>query len=113
MAQPWAVGFYHSKPWRAVQASYMRLPVPAGGGVCPPYMCERCYEEGRYVPAEIVHHKTWLTPENITDPAISLSHDNLMRVCRDCHAAIHAGGEFRRRVGFDENGRVVRLGTEG
>ena len=113
VAQSWAVKFYHSRGWRTVQASYMRREAPVGGGLCPPYMCERCFERGRLVPAEIVHHKVWLTPENITDPTVTLSYGNLMRVCRDCHAAIHSGeGDFRQRVGFDENGRVVRLGTE-
>lgn len=110
MAQDWAVKFYHSKAWRSVQASYMRRPVEVGGRTCPPGMCERCFEDGRLVPAEIVHHKTWLTPGNIGDPGVTLSYDNLMRVCRDCHAAIHSGGGFRQRVGFDENGRVTRLG---
>lgn len=111
MAKPWAVGFYHSGAWRRAQSSYMRAPVDVGGRTCPPYMCERCFERGMLVPAEIVHHRKWLTPENITDPEVSLSFSNLMRVCRDCHAAIHSGeSSFEPRVAFDENGRVMRRG---
>ena len=109
MAQSWAVGFYRSRAWRRTQASYMSATVDTDHGACPPFMCERCFERGRLVPAEIVHHVTWLTPENIGDPSVSLSFDNLMRVCRDCHAQIHSGNGFEQRVCFDENGRVVPL----
>ena len=74
--------------------------------VVPPMMCERCYRQGRLTPAKVVHHIEWLTPQNIDDPHVSLSYSNFMRVCQDCHAAIHAGDE-ESRVTFDANGNVV------
>lgn len=109
MARDFAVSFYHSRAWRHAQAEYMAATVPTDRGPCPPYMCERCFARGELVPAEIVHHKTWLTPDNIDDPSVSLSPDNLMRVCRDCHAQIHFGSDFEQRVCFDEDGRVVPI----
>ena len=54
---------------------------------------------------EIVHHKIELTPENIHDPSISLSHDNLRAVCRECHAQEH--GARPRRYKVDDFGRVT------
>lgn len=107
--QEFASAFYHSRAWRRTQAAYMLAPVDKpGAGVCPPRMCERCFEEGRLVPAEIVHHVVWLTPDNIDDPETALSWGNLMRVCRDCHAAIHNPGA-EPRVRFGEDGEVLPL----
>jgi len=48
-------------------------------------MCEKCGEKLGY----IIHHRIELTPENITDPTISLNPENLMYVCHDCHNRIH------------------------
>ena len=109
MAQDFAVGFYHSKAWRRTQEAYMAAPIDVPGvGTCPPYVCERCFSAGRLSAAEIVHHIEWLTPDNIDDPDVALSWDNLMRVCRDCHAAIHCPGA-EARVRFGENGEVLPL----
>ena len=76
-------------------------------GLVPPMMCERCYSEGKLVPAKVVHHVIHLTPENINDPHIALSYDNFQRLCQDCHAAVHTGYEPPRWV-FDEHGDLVR-----
>ena len=76
-------------------------------------LCEPCLAKGIYTPAEIVHHKVHLSPDNIDDPSITLNYGNLERVCRDCHAKAHPeiyGSEAERimRVGFDEDGNVIR-----
>lgn len=111
MAKPWAVSFYRSKSWERTRAAYMRSIVDTDRGPCPPGMCERCFSRGVVKPAEIVHHVTHLTPQNITDPNVSLAFSNLMRVCRDCHAELHSSeASYRPRVAFDENGRVIPLG---
>lgn len=62
-------------------------------------------KKGIYTSGEIVHHKVHLTPDNIGDPTITLSFDNLELVCRNCHADIHQRKDKRYR--FDEFGRVV------
>lgn len=75
-----AKAFYSSNAWKNCREAYKKK---ARG------LCEICLAAGRYTPGEIVHHKKHLTPENINDPAIALSFDNLQLVCRECHAAIH------------------------
>ena len=94
--KPWAETFYKSKAWQACRAGYMNK---VGG------LCEDCLANGIYTPAEIVHHKVELTPENINDPAIALSWSNLKAVCRECHAIEH--GARVKRYEIDRNGRVM------
>ena len=94
--QEWAAPFYGSNAWKATRAAYRKS---VGG------MCERCLKKGLYNPAEIVHHKIYLTPENINDPEISLCFDNLEALCRRCHEDEHAGTETRYVVLAD--GTVV------
>lgn len=85
--------FYKTKAWQNCRDSYMKYK----GG-----LCELCLAKGIYRPAEIVHHKIHLTPDNINDPAITLNWDNLQALCRDCHGEVHGG----RRYKLDAYGRV-------
>ena len=91
-----AKAFYKSQAWKNTQAAYKKQ---AGG------LCERCKAKGLIVPGEIVHHKIHLSPENINDPNISLSSDNLELLCRGCHAEVHTGIE--KRFVVDALGRVT------
>lgn len=93
--QDYAREFYSSTAWKETRAAYARSKRN---------LCEKCLAEGRLTPGEIVHHKTHITPENITDPNITLSWENLMLVCRDCHAKEHGKP---MRYSFDSFGRVV------
>ena len=68
-------------------------------------LCERCLAKGIYKPGEIVHHKTHITPENISDPDVKLNMDNLQLLCRDCHADVHKG--YDKRYTVDELGRIT------
>lgn len=88
--------FYSSKAWKDTRDAYRRY---RGG------LCEVCLSKGIYNAGEIVHHKTHITPDNINDPTVTLSFDNLQLVCRDCHAAIH--DQRKRRYKLDEMGRVI------
>lgn len=132
MAQDWAVAFYHSPAWLRNRKNYMDVAVDTDGHVVmtsddggfywtdefgyqipvgedyvvPPKMCERCFKRGYLTPAKVVHHITWLNPENINDPHVTLGYSNFMRLCQDCHAAVHAH-EDESRVMFDEHGNVV------
>ena len=92
----YAESFYKSPAWRDCRKAYLKS---VGG------LCERCLAKGLYVPGVIVHHKIYITPDNITDPNIVLNFENLELVCRDCHADIHQRKERRYKV--DEMGRVV------
>ena len=67
-------------------------------------MCQDCLAEGRYTPAEEVHHIIELTPENIHSPSVSLNPDNLVSLCRECHRARHTQKE--KRFSVDELGHV-------
>lgn len=109
MARDFARALYKSKKWEKLRLCCMTRPVQMGDGrVCPPLMCERCFERtGRLIPAEIAHHKKFVTPENIGDPEVTLNADNIMRVCRDCHARIHYPNDYRPRIVFDTQGRTV------
>lgn len=96
MAREFAGKFYGSAAWQNVRDNYVK----AAGG-----LCERCYAKGKIVPGEIVHHKVHLEPENINDPEIALSFDNLELLCRDCHGQEHA--KRKKRFKVDALGRVT------
>lgn len=63
-------------------------------------ICEMCGGVGTEV-----HHIIHLTPDNVSNPEISLNLDNLMILCKDCHNKVH--GRVGR-VEFDKNGDVVK-----
>lgn len=48
-------------------------------------LCERCLEQGKYTPAELVHHKKPLAEGG------SHNESNLMSLCCSCHEVIHGG----------------------
>ena len=96
MAKEWARDFYNSPAWKKTSRSYAKSVGK---------LCEECRRRGIVKAYELVHHKTWLTPENIGDPAVTLSWSNLEAVCRDCHARIHEGPAAKRWT-VDEFGRV-------
>ncbi len=68
------------------------------------YICERCGQ-----PAEIAHHKIYLSPGNIANLDIALNPANLEALCRNCHNTEHfgAGGATAAGIAFDENGNVI------
>ena len=92
----YAESFYKSQAWKNTRAAYAK----SKGG-----LCENCLSKGIYKSGEIVHHKIHLTPENISDPSVSLNWNNLELLCRDCHAFMH--DRKKRRYKLDEMGRVI------
>lgn len=48
-------------------------------------LCERCLAEGRYTPADLVHHKRPLSDGGTHDES------NLMALCNSCHEKEHGG----------------------
>lgn len=87
--QEYAERFYKSKAWQHTRAAYLRK---VGG------LCERCMAKGLYHPAVIVHHKVYITKENINRPEIALDFGNLEALCRACHEEEHSGAGRRYRV---------------
>jgi hypothetical protein len=94
--KPWAEKFYKSKAWRDCREAFLQSKF---------FICERC--EGA---ASIVHHKEYLTPENIDNPEITLNWNKLEALCQDCHNKEHHGsgeGIVREGLMFDEYGNLV------
>jgi len=90
-----ADAFYVSPAWKKCARGYRRS---VGG------LCEECRKKGLIVPAEEVHHKTHLTPKNISQPEIALNWDNLIALCKDCHLKAH---RKQKRWRVDQDGNVI------
>ena len=90
---------YKSKAWQKCRAEYLR----SVGGVC-----ERCLKKGVLRAAVIVHHKTYITPENIYRPDVTMNFANLEALCRECHEKEHSGKI--RRYSLDAMGRATAEG---
>ncbi|MCR5812873.1 MAG: HNH endonuclease [Desulfovibrio sp.] len=91
MAKSYAKAFYNSSRWQHTSKAYM---------TSKHWLCERCGS-----PASICHHRQWLNPETIRDPAISLAWENLECLCQDCHNREHATREGA--CVFSSDGRVI------
>lgn len=104
MAKDFAKAFYNSRRWQQCKKSYIDQRVLHDGG-----MCEEC----RTNPGFIVHHRIILTEENITNPEVSLNHDNLEYVCKECHDRFEGHGVGHGRVKplfvFDSDGQPVSM----
>ncbi len=103
MAREFAKDFYNSKAWRSLRKMYINYRISVDGG-----MCEVCTKKLGY----IVHHKIWLTPENIDNPEIALNTDNLRYECLDCHNREEKEqSEIRqkKRYVFNDSGKLVIL----
>lgn len=91
-----AKGFYKSTTWQKCRAGYVKYKKG---------LCEKCLSVGLVTAGEIVHHKTHLTADNINDPSVSLSFDNLELLCRKCHGSEHQSIGNKRYL-VDEFGSV-------
>lgn len=92
MAREFAKSFYNSAAWKHTSKAYASSKF---------FLCEKCGHQGY-----IVHHIKHLSPQNINDPEIALSWDNLMYLCLECHNRIH-GKQVERKMLFDEDGNMI------
>lgn len=103
MAKDFAKSFYNSAKWNKCKDSYIAKRIMIDGG-----LCEECHDRVGY----IVHHKVKLTAANISNPDISLNHDNLEYVCKQCHDEFEGHGLHNHSkkllFAFDENGQPVK-----
>jgi 5-methylcytosine-specific restriction endonuclease McrA len=88
--------FYHSKNWLMV--SKMKLLE------CN-YTCNKCGKYGNHV-----HHKIPITDTNVGDTNITLSSDNLVVLCQECHNKVHGRGE--NKAVFDSSGNLIDYKTK-
>lgn len=89
--------FYNSAAWRKLSKAFL---------LSRNYICERCG-----APAEIAHHRQYMNPANIDNPAISMNPANLESLCLECHNKEHfsKGGAIAAGYGFDGNGELVKI----
>lgn len=92
-----AKAFYHSAAWRKCREEYISK---VGG------LCERCLAKGIVRPGRIVHHKKYISVQNIQDPEVLLRHDNLEYLCQECHNEEHFKANNKRYF-VDDFGRVI------
>ncbi len=86
--------FYNSKQWRECRLSYIAYRHG---------LCERCNNAG-----DIVHHKILLTPDNISDPEITLNVEHLELVCITCHNMEHMSGKVTAEgLVFNSEGELI------
>lgn len=92
--------FYHSTAWKRLSRAFL---------LSRNYICERCGK-----PAEIAHHRHYLTAENVLNPDISLNPDNLEALCLDCHNKEHfgTGGATVAGLAFDQCGDLIEKGRQ-
>lgn len=83
--------FYESPEWRRCKEAYLKKVN---------HLCERCLSKGLYIPAQIVHHKTYLTAENFGDASLMYGFDNLEALCLACHNDEHGKSKAARRWKF-------------
>lgn len=69
-----AVKRRYGREWKRIRDSYAATHP----------LCELCMEEGRYVRTEEIHHKLPLSQGGTHD------RENLIALCKSCHARIHA-----------------------
>lgn len=93
--------FYRSKQWQKCRAGYIKSVGE---------LCERCLSKGKIKRGYIVHHKNYITEDNIGDPTITLNWDNLEYLCHDCHNEEHFGRAevMNEDVTFDSRGQLIK-----
>ena len=112
MAKDFAKAFYKSRAWQACRNAYITQRRLIDGAMCE-VCCEKIGEE--------LHHKIFLRPTNIKNPEITLNHENLILLCKDCHfkehkeAILKGFNKSKRKkvlkngIYFDENGMPKSL----
>ena len=103
MAKEYAKSFYKSDKWLQCKMSFIAERRAIDGG-----LCQRCRKRYGY----IVHHRQHITPENITDPMVTLSHTNLEYLCQECHNKEHFGDAGLRYMIGEDGQPMPPLATE-
>lgn len=91
----WAAWFYGSDAWKKTRLAYL---------VKQNYICERCGGV-----AQMVHHKIYLSEDNINNPELRVSFDNLEALCNTCHQLEHHKSEaVQDGLCFNANGQLQK-----
>lgn len=87
----YARAFYQSIAWKKTRQAYFTYRCG---------ICERCGNAG-----VIVHHKCYISPNNIDNPHVTLDFKNLELLCHDCHNKEHSAKQ--KRYTFDASGNIL------
>ncbi|MCL2766684.1 MAG: HNH endonuclease [Peptococcaceae bacterium] len=69
------------------------------------YVCERCGSVAR-----VVHHRKYISPQNINDVDTTLNWSNLEALCYDCHNTEHcAVSACAEGLRFDSSGNLIKI----
>ena len=74
--------FYKSGIWRSKRQQILKRDN---------FECQRCKDQGKFSPAEIVHHIKHLREY----PELALDDENLLSVCGACHNILHPEKNFK------------------
>ena len=102
MAKKFAEKIYGSQKWKRLRKQIAESNF---------YICQMC---GRPFSSDdiIIHHITHINQNNVDNPQITFNQDNLICVCRSCHAKIHRD-DYRKRRGrnilFDADGNIIGI----
>ncbi len=101
MSREFSKAFYNSAAWKKARQAYIELKFG---------LCERCGAPN----SKQVHHKKYLTPNNIDDPDITLNFDNFELLCDICHQKEHNEKYSMTlwNLKFDENGELVKVNND-
>ena len=97
MAKEFATKFYKSKAWLNCREGFIQSVYG---------LCGRCDSNGY-----IVHHRIVLTPNNISDPNVTLNWSELEYLCIDCHNKEHMSKHdivIREGLRFNDKGEVIK-----
>ena len=100
MRRPSQVAFYHTAAWLKCRDAY----IASVGG-----LCERCAAKGIIRSGDIVHHREWISDQNINDPSVLLSFDNLEYLCQSCHNLLHHSNNISKRYEVREDGKIFEI----
>lgn len=103
IVKDFAKKFYKSKQWQKCRQSYIQDRILIDGG-----LCQRCKDKTGY----IVHHINHITPQTINNPDVTLNHNNLEYLCKECHdlePAHWKDKKFKARTlcMFDDKGNAI------
>lgn len=94
MAKSFSKGFYNSKSWKDTREYCLMRDH---------FECAYCGDI-----AEEVHHKIWLTQDNVDNIDITLNPKNLICLCHNCHTKVHSN-TINSEYFFDENGLLKKI----
>lgn len=97
MAKDYAKSFYNSSAWKKAREAYIAMKFG---------ICERCGKPN----SKTVHHKKYITENNINNTEITLNFDNFELLCEDCHNREHKDkySSTDWNLMFDANGDLIR-----